>query len=56
MLLKILVCGIALSSLWFWAFTLVRKEVSKSMLKWWLKVIVLQGVVIAFALALIGLI
>jgi hypothetical protein len=56
MLLKILVCGVALASLWFWIFTLIRKELTASMLKWWLRVIVPQGIMIIFALVLMGII
>lgn len=55
MLLKTIVCGVALASIWLWAFSLVRKEYGMSMLRWWIKVIVPQGMVIAYALILIGL-
>jgi hypothetical protein len=55
MLLKVIICGVALSSLWLWIFSLVKKELNSSMLKWWLKVIVPQGIVIIYALMLIGI-
>lgn len=54
MLLKVIICGVALSSLWLWIFALIRKELKPSMLKLWLKIVVPQGILIAYALVLIG--
>lgn len=55
MLIKVLVLGLALSSIWFWVFAILRKEISSSMLKWWLKIIVPQGMIITYATLLLGL-
>ncbi len=54
-MLKVLVYGVALSSIWFWLFILSSKEFRIGMLKLWLKVIVPQGILIAFALTLMGI-
>lgn len=56
MMLKIVVYGVAMASIWFWLYSLIRKEISMSMLKTWIKIIVPQGIVIALALILLGVI
>ena len=53
-LLDVLVIGLALASVWFWLAVLIglifRAETVMERLKWWLVVIVPQGIIIALAL------
>lgn len=51
-ILNILITGIALASVWYWIYSLIR-GVRKSDLQWWLKIIVPQGILISFAAQLI---
>jgi len=47
--------GVALASLWYWLYLIVRKDFSSQTLKRWVAVIVPQGVVVAIALVLLGI-
>jgi hypothetical protein len=42
--------GVALASLWFWAFTIYNRVCEPRLIRLWLQIIVPQGVVIAFVL------
>lgn len=54
MILNILIYGLALASVWFWLYSLLKKELNQSMLKSWIKIIVPQGILIVFALMTLG--
>jgi hypothetical protein len=55
-MISVIVQGVALSSIWFWLYALIKKdERSMRTLFWWAKVIVPQGIVIAFALRQTGI-
>ena len=51
-ILNTIIVGLGLASAWFWIFVLVSKKFKREDLKWWLYVIVPQGILIAFALRL----
>jgi hypothetical protein len=46
--------GAALAALWYWVYLIVRKDFSSKALKRWITVIVPQGILIAAALMLLG--
>jgi len=54
-MIKTLIIGVAMSSVWFWIFALLR-GFNTAIFKWWLKIIVPQGIIIAFALLFLGVI
>ena len=48
------VYGAALAALWYWFYLIVRRDFSSKALKQWITVIVPQGILIAVALMLLG--
>lgn len=55
MTLNTLIYGIALASVWFWIYSLLNRKLNQSMLKPWIKIIVPQGILVAFALEILGI-
>jgi hypothetical protein len=55
-MIDIIIQGAALSSIWFWINSLFYKDrQTMRALIWWAKVIIPQGIIIAFALNSIGI-
>ena len=54
-IIKTLITGLSLACVWFWCFLLISKKFKRDDLKWWFSVIVPQGILIAFALRLEGI-
>ena len=54
-MINVIVQGVALASVWFWVYSLLKSdEKNMRVLAWWAKVIIPQGIIIALALNLIG--
>lgn len=55
-MIEIITQGVAISVIWFWIYALIKKdEKNIRTLFWWAKVIVPQGIIIAFALRQLGI-
>lgn len=54
--IRVVITGVAISSIWFWLFTLFTKSCEQKIFKIWLKIIVPQGITIAWALFLAGVV
>jgi hypothetical protein len=54
-IIRVIITGIAISSVWFWLFTLYSKACDKQTFKIWAKIIVPQGVIISWAMFLKGI-
>jgi hypothetical protein len=49
-ILQVVITGVALASLWFWICVALRVFDPRDRFWWWLRVIVPQGIIIAWAL------
>ena len=53
--IRIVVTGTAISSVWFWLFTLYAKSCEQKVFKLWLRIVVPQGILIAWAMFFAGI-
>lgn len=52
----ILIVGLALASVWFWIYSLIKQRLTNNDLRMWLKIIVPQGILISYGLYQLGII
>jgi len=54
-IIKIIIIGLGMASAWYWCYSLITRKLNSDDLKKWLSIIIPQGILIAFALYLGGL-
>lgn len=55
-IIRVIVTGMAISSVWFWLFTLFTRSCDQKVFKLWLKIVIPQGILISWALFLAGIV